>query len=79
MIHKSTDGLDSRFVSFGKPAIPNPLAVLLGASGFGTFEKNQIPTNRREFSFLKMEEFDEGISVVYLSDGSAMTESEDSD
>ena len=38
MIHKITDGLDSIFVSFGKPAITNPLAFSLGASGFGTFE-----------------------------------------
>ena len=79
MIHKSTNGLDLRFVSFGKPAIPNPLAVLLGASGFGTFEKNPIPANRREFAFLKMEEFDEGIPAGHLSDGLSTTESDDSD
>ena len=59
MIHKSTHGLDSRIFSFGKPAIPNPLAVSLGTSGFGMFEKNPIPENRRKFAFLKMEEFDE--------------------
>jgi hypothetical protein len=71
--------LDSSFISFRKPAIPNPLAFTLGASGFGAFDQNPMPANRREFAFLKMEDFDEGIPAVHLSDGSATMESDDSD
>ena len=38
-----------------------------------------MPANQHEFAFAKMEEFDKEIPAMHLSDGSAMTESDDSD
>ena len=48
MIHKIIGEIDSYFVKFGGPLVPNPLATMLGAPYFGSsqqFYTNQLPGN----------------------------------
>ena len=48
MIDKIIGDIDSYFVKFGGPLVPNPLATMVGAPDFGSsqqFDANQPPGN----------------------------------